>query len=55
VSGPDDRLDRMMADPETYFAEVRQRARDMIERDLTHERQQRRRQRWMWLRRWWLW
>jgi hypothetical protein len=38
----DDRLDRMMADPEAYFAEARQRARALVERDLQREREQRR-------------
>ncbi len=34
---PDDRLDRMMADPDTYFAECRHRAREMVERDMHRE------------------
>jgi hypothetical protein len=47
----DDRLDRMMADPEAYFAEARQRAHALVERDLQRDRERRRAERRAWLRR----
>lgn len=33
----DDRLQRMMDDPERYFAECEQWAREMVERDIARE------------------
>ena len=45
----DDRLERMMADPEAYFAEAEERARELVEREIAREierdRQQRRERR----------
>lgn len=41
----DDRLDRMAADPEAYFAEAKARARELVERDVERERQLRRERR----------
>ncbi len=47
----DDRLDRMTADPEAYFAECEQRARELVERDLQREWKLERAERWAKLRR----
>lgn len=41
----DDRLARMMADPEGYMAEARERARAIVERDMAAERERDRRRR----------
>lgn len=55
----DDRLERMMRDPEAYFAECEERARQMIERDIAREierdRQQRKAARVDFWRRWLWW
>lgn len=58
VTDYEDRAERMLADPDAYFAEARRRAREMVQRDMERQAALRRQQRverlkraaWLWWR-----